>query len=132
MPVVSPLGGPDRKFGTTVPDLVGINKSCEVVIDIAKSIKAAVYHGQPYEDFLSSVLAGLTPAYFHISGCRIDNPVDEHANLWEATFSVAWVRGWLEEYARKKDICLVFETPPGDDGLANYIKNIEYFRVAGL
>src|SRR3989338_380128 len=130
MPVMSPLGGPDRQFGASLQDLREIRARREICFDIAKSIKAAVYFKVPYQAFITRCINTLKPNYFHLSGGRVDNPVDEHIDLWEAGFDTSWIRGQLERIAKDYDIFLVFETPKAGEGLENDIKNMEYFRAA--
>ena len=132
MPVVSPLGGPERMFGAAVADLARIGERREVVIDIEKSIKAAVYYGLDYKKFLPDMFEKIRTSYFHISGCTIDHPVDEHGNLWDADFDLAWMKQQLEALALERDIWLVFETPKEGKGLENDVKNMEYFRELKL
>lgn len=130
MPAISPLGGPTRTFGITAEDLKDIAQKKNICFDVAKSIKAAIYLNKDYKIFISDCVDTLQPEYFHISGCHIDNPVDEHGNMWDATYDVAWFRSVLERVARKKDIFLVFETPKIGLDLENDIKNMIYFKEA--
>lgn len=128
MPVVSPFGGEERKFGTKLTDLREIRKRKEICLDITKFIKACVFHKIDYKSELMLALTELLPVYFHISGCVIDNPIDQHDNMWDANFDMTWVRQILEEYSKDKIIYLVFETPKIADNIDNDIKNIEYFK----
>ncbi len=129
MPVISPLGGENRKFGTNIDDIIEISKQKKICLDICKSIKAAVYHDKPYKEFLLEILGEIEPEYMHISGCDLRSPIDQHLDLWEAEFDVKWIRETIEEYAKDKVVYLAFETPKSGKGLENDIKNIEYFKT---
>ena len=129
MPIVSPLGGPDRMFGASLEDMKHIVARKQMCFDISKAIKAAVYYDIPYKQFLSDALAIMQPPYIHISGCTLDNPVDQHLDLREATFDVAWVRSLLEDYAQNKDVPLIFETPKNGSNLDQDMANMHYFRI---
>jgi len=131
MPVVSPYGGNPRQFGAALADLREVHgRGVPQCLDIEKSIKAAVYYEMPYQEFLETALTELHPLYFHISGGRAQTPIDEHMDLWDATFDVPWVHARLEDYAKDKDIFLAFETPKAGAGLENDMKNMDYFRTA--
>src|SRR3989338_1765338 len=126
MPALSPLGGEVRKFGISLEDLQAIGKKYPMCLDVSKSIKAAVYLRQNYKQFITECLRHLRPEYFHISGCDVAHPIDQHDNLWDATFDVSWLRTTLERYADDTDIHLVFETPKEGDGLKNWSDNISF------
>ncbi|OGH59393.1 MAG: hypothetical protein A2725_01020 [Candidatus Magasanikbacteria bacterium RIFCSPHIGHO2_01_FULL_33_34] len=128
MPIVSPFDSKLRKFGGSLDDLRKIYKQKPICLDISKFIKACVYYKLDYKNSIEEALKDLQPEYFHISGCSIDNPIDEHGNLYEANFDVSWVYKILEKYAKDKDIFLVFETPKVGMDLENDIKNMDFFR----
>lgn len=129
MPVVSPMGGEDREFGSKIEDLLQIKRKREICFDIAKLVKAAIYFKIDYKVFVIEALKGLQPEYFQISGCDTDSPVDQHNNLWEPCFDVRWVKEVLEKYAENRDIFLSFETPKNGKDLGNDVKNIQYFKT---
>ncbi|MSU75850.1 MAG: hypothetical protein EXS55_05045 [Candidatus Magasanikbacteria bacterium] len=116
-------------FGQTLPELVAIQQSKPICFDVEKAVKAACYQKLNYQNFIQDCLRELTPRYFHISGGDKNSPVDEHFNMWEATFDVAWVRQTLEEYAAPHSIDIVFETPKIGASLENDLKNINFFKT---
>lgn len=100
----------------------------EICFDFEKAFKSALYQKVRYEDFVTKCLDELKPEYFHISGGKTNNPVDEHLNLWEADFDIKWIKQELENRFFDNDCCLLFETPKEGKGLENDLKNIEYFK----
>lgn len=128
MPMLSPFDSKLRKFGGSLADLREIHKQKQICLDVSKFIKACIYYDVDYKKSIAEALRDLQPDYFHISGCRIDNPIDQHDNLYDATFDIVWVHNILEDYAKSKDIYLVFETPKLGENLDNDIKNMEYFK----
>lgn len=130
MPVVSPMGGKDRIFGASLESIEDIAEKKEICIDFEKSIKAAIYFKKDYKNFIQKLIKKSQATYFHISGCDVDNPVDQHTNLWEAGFDVEWIHKMLEDYAQDKTLYLLFETPKSLEGLENDVKNIRYFKNA--
>lgn len=116
-------------FGQTLKELSAIHHLKPICFDVAKAVKAACYQNLNYQDFIRDCLRELTPNYFHISGGDKSSPIDEHSNLWEATFDVGWVREMLEEYSEGHDIQLVFETPKVGNDLKNDLMNLKFFKT---
>lgn len=98
--------------------------------DIEKAVKAACYFKRPYQEYIEKMIQEYQPEYFHISGGDKDSPIEQHTNLWEANFDTAWIRKTLEDYAKEKEIMLVFETPKDGHGTRNDFKNMQYFKNA--
>lgn len=111
-------------YGQTVKQLKKIRKIC---FDFEKAIKAANYQNIDYKKFIENCLTMLKPFYFHISGCDINTPYDQHLNLWESNIDLKYIKKKLDKLSsiRKNWIC--FETPK-KNSLDNDIKNIEYFK----
>ncbi len=128
MPAKSPIRDTLREFGTSLEDLIKIKEKKDICLDITKFTKACAYHNINYKEYTVKALDILQPEYFHISGGDASSPIDEHGNLWEGTIDCKWVKGVLEDYAKEKDIYLVFENPKAKNGLGNDIKNITYFK----
>jgi len=126
MPVNSPFGDPDREFGAKLEDIGHIREKKEMCLDVEKAVKASIYHKVPYKEFLKKAVEIMKPGYAHISGGNITDPIDQHTDLWEAEFDVAWVRDLLQN--QEQDIYLVFETPKNGQDLQNDLKNMEYFK----
>lgn len=117
-----------RTFGRTLAELRTLRQLKNICFDFEKAVKAACFQQIDYKDFIHDCLRELDPVYFHISGGDKDTPVDEHLNVWEATFDVGWVAKTLAEHAANREVLLVFETPKVGEGLENDVKNIEFFR----
>ncbi len=116
-----------RSCNNQVP-LIKIKEKKDICLDITKFAKACVYHNINYKEYIVKALDILQPEYFHISGGDASSPIDEHGNLWEGTIDCKWVKGVLEDYAKEKDIYLVFENPKAKNGLDNDIRNMTYFK----
>ena len=129
MPAKSSEGGITRNFGTALADFREIKEKKEMCFDVPKTIKAAVFHRVDYKEYLAQALEIIQPEYFHISGCNLTDPMDEHGNIYEAGYEVVWVKTFLENYAKDRDIYLVFETPKIGENLENDMKNIDYFKA---
>jgi deoxyribonuclease-4 len=110
-------------FGQRMSDLVELRKIKEICFDFEKAVKAARYQNIPYKDYISEAMEKLTPHYFHISGGDTDNPRDEHEDIDSSDIDFSWIKQQLTSLS----VDLVFETPK-KDGLANDLKNIDYFR----
>ena len=115
-------------FGQKITDLLEISAVQPICFDFEKAVKAACWQKIPYQEYINQALELLKPRYFHISGGDKDSPVDQHLNLWEATFDVSWIAERLLEYSQQKEVCLLFETPKVGASLENDLKNIEYFK----
>lgn len=115
-------------FARTLAELEQVKTVWPVCFDFEKAVKSACWQGIDHRQFIDDCLDRLQPEYFHISGGDKDSPIDEHKNLWEATFDCGWIARRLAEYAAGRDVRLVFETPK-QDGLANDLKNIDFFRA---
>lgn len=96
--------------------------------DFSHAIKSAISQNLDYKRFIKELISELTPAYFHICNGGIDSEKDEHRDLFDGDFDIKWIKNILLELNEKKDIYLVFETPKGENGLENDIKNMNYFR----
>lgn len=95
-------------------------------LDFSHAIKSAVSQNLDYKEFIKKLISGLNPFYFHICNGKMDNDKDEHRNLFDGEFDLKWIKKTLIEL--KKDVYLVFETPKGENGLENDIKNMNYFH----
>ncbi|MFA6171606.1 MAG: TIM barrel protein [Patescibacteria group bacterium] len=128
MPKVS-LDG-QNFFGYSLDELKWIKEEKEInfCLDIPHAIVSANRQNIDYKKFIDDLALELKPAYFHISGVNIKSKKDEHLNLWEADFDLAWVKSTLEKEAENKEVFLVFEVPKVGASLKNDLKNIEYFR----
>lgn len=132
--VIENMAGADiygrNMYACTLPALREFKKLHPICFDIEKAVKAARYLERDYRGFIEECLRDLSPSYFHISGGDKDSPMDQHLDLWDATFDVGWMRKTLEAYSTRGDITLIFETPRKDESLANDEKNMEFFRVS--
>lgn len=97
-------------------------------LDFSHAIMSAIGYNLDYKEFIEKLIFELNPIYFHICNGKINTKKDEHGNLFEGDFDIKWIKKTLLKLAEKKDIYLVFETPKGDIGLENDIKNINYFK----
>lgn len=117
------------EFGQTVKDLQGIKKQLPICFDFEKAVKAAAYQQLDYKRLVTESLEVLEPAYFHVSGGVVSDPMDQHLDLWDCDMDIVWIRETFETYATGHDVLLVFETPKTGNGLENYLTNIQYFRT---
>lgn len=117
-------------YASTLLALRELRQIHPICFDIEKAVKGAAYQGLPYQVFIDECLRELTPTYFHISGGRAESPVDEHGNLWDATFDVGWIRDRLEAMAKDLTVYLVFETPVTGEDFENALRNMDFFRRA--
>ena len=113
--------------GQTLADLKIIKQYQPICCDVEKAVKAARQQQCDEQVFISKCITELQPNYFHISGGDL-TPVDQHWNLWEAEFDMAWIKQALAEYAQERDIFVTFEVPKQGNGLENDVKNLEYFK----
>lgn len=97
-------------------------------LDFSHAIKSSISQKIPYKKFIIRLITDFSPAYFHLSDGKLDNPYDEHLNLGEGQFDLKWIKRKLEKLASNQDIYLVFETPKKGHDLENDIKNIRYFE----
>lgn len=116
-------------FGYSLVQLKFI-KECgfDFCFDFAHAIKTAIGQKIDYKKFIEEIVSGISPFYFHLSNGCIEVATDEHRDLFDGEFDIKWIKEKLSELAEKRDIYLVFETPKGENGLENDIKNINYFR----
>lgn len=96
--------------------------------DFSHAIKSARAQNLDYKEFVEKLIAKLEPSYFHICNGALNIFKDEHKNLFDGEFDLKWIKSLLLKLAEKKDIYLVSETPKGEKGLENDMKNINYFR----
>ena len=73
--------------------------------------------------------------YFHICGIDPKRIADKHFNLWQGNIDLKWLKNILTEQAKKlakqkQALYLVFEVPKQGRGLANDLKNINYFKLS--
>jgi len=126
------MPGQDRNrqemFGQLLSDLKRIRTMKPICFDIEKAVKAAANQQLDYHVYIENGLRELTPEYFHISGGEAASSVDQHENLRNSTYDLAWVKRTLERYASERDIRLVFEVPKNKEDLRNDLENMEYFR----
>lgn len=115
-------------FGNLLDDLVRIRENKGICFDFEKATKAAAYQNVDYHEYIMQSLAVLKPEYFHISGGKVGDPMEQHDNLWESDMDFPFVKKILTEIATNKDVKLVFETPKDTSGLINDLKNMDYFR----
>lgn len=116
-------------FGYSLEHLQFIKQKCgfNICLDFAHATATTALEGSDNKDFIRSLLTELEPYYFHISGGKKDNPIDQHLNLYEGDFDVQWAKKILLHLAKEKALYLVFETPKIGKDLENDIKNINYF-----
>ncbi|MCB9805866.1 hypothetical protein H6775_01760 [Candidatus Nomurabacteria bacterium] len=100
----------------------------EMCFDFEKAFKSSVYEKKDYEQFITECLEEFKPFYFHISGGKKSNPVNEHLDVWEADFDVKWTKSKLEETFKDGECFIAFEVPKKDGNLENDLKNIDYFK----
>lgn len=100
--------------------------------DFAHAIKSAIGQNINPKEFVEKLILELNPSYFHLSSGRMNTPMDEHMNLFDGEFDIKWIKETLLGLEEKKDVYLVFETPKGENGLENDIKNMKYFRSLAL
>lgn len=118
----------ENMYASGLAELAELRKIRPICFDFEKAVKSACFQKIRYQDFITAALEKLGPVYFHISGGDKNSPMDEHRDLWEANFDVAWIRKQLENSARGQDVILVFETPKVGGTLDNDLKNIAYFK----
>ena len=128
MPGVDIRGQPYLCQARTVEDLKRIKEIKDICLDLEKAVKSAKQQEIDYKDFIAACLKELKPFYFHISGGNKDSPVDEHKDLWDANFNIAWLKRVLNKEAKNRDVYLVFEVPKNDSDLENDLKNINFFK----
>ncbi|MDP2741766.1 MAG: TIM barrel protein [bacterium] len=97
-------------------------------LDLAHATKSAISQKIDHKEFIEKLTFDLKPFYFHISNGGISSEKDEHKNLFDGEFDIKWIKKTLVKLGEKNDIYLVFETPKGENGLENDIKNMKYFR----
>jgi len=97
-------------------------------LDFGHAIKSAIAQNLDYKKFIEKLISELQPFYFHLTNARMNNPKDEHRDLFNGEFDIKWIKKILLGLEKNKDIYLVFETPKGEKGLENDMKNINYFR----
>lgn len=115
-------------FGHSLEDLRFIKKcGFNICFDFVHAVKSALSQGLDYKNFIKSLIAELEPDYFHLSSTTFPAEEDEHCNLFEGDFDVAFAKKILTDLAQTKDIYLVLETPK-KDGLKNDIVNLAYFK----
>ncbi len=118
----------EMQCGQTLSDLRAIKEKYPICFDLEKAVKAARNQGIDYHEFILEGINDLAPMYFHISGGDAESAMDQHLNLWDATFDISWMRKILVEYAKDKEVFLMFETPKVGGSLENDVKNLVYFR----
>lgn len=123
------LGG-KIDFGYSLDELRFIKDDCgfNICFDFVHAVKTALSEKRSHKDFIKKLVAELKPAYFHICGTKFDKLEDEHLNLFDGDFDIAFVKKILLDTADKKDVHLVFEVPKQSDGLQNDLKNMDYFK----
>ncbi len=97
-------------------------------LDFSHAIKSAIAQNIDYKEFIERLISELNPAYFHICNGKINILKDEHRDLFDGEFDLKWIKNILFKLEEEKDVYLAFETPKGERGLENDIKNINYFR----
>jgi len=97
-------------------------------LDLAHAVKSAISQNLDYKEFIKKLIFELNPFYFHISNGKLSTAKDEHRDLFDGEFDIKWMKETLLGLEKKKDVYLVFETPKGEKGLENDIKNINYFH----
>jgi len=97
-------------------------------LDLAHAVKSAISQNLDYKEFIKKLIFELNPFYFHISNGKLNTAKDEHRDLFDGEFDIKWMKEMLLRLDEKKDVYLVFETPKGEGGLENDIKNINYFH----
>ncbi len=97
-------------------------------LDFSHAIKSATSQNLDYKEFIKKLIFELDPSYFHICNGKMNIVKDEHRDLFDGEFDLKWIKNILLKLGEKKDVYLVFETPKGENGLLNDIKNMEYFR----
>lgn len=115
-------------FGHVLEDLVRIREKKSICFDFEKAVKAAAYQHVDYREYITQCIEAVMPNYFHISGGNVENPVDQHDNLWESDMDFKFIKNALESITSKQDVRLVFETPKEQNSLINDLKNMEFFR----
>lgn len=121
--------GRRMECGVTLTDLRALRSHYEILFDLEKAFKAAGRDRQPYRELVAEALTTLAPRYFHISGGVKTTAQDEHLDLWVGDIDVAWLASTLTAYAKDKEVFLAFETPKVGNGLANDVRNIEFFKA---
>lgn len=118
-------------FGYSKSQLSFIKEECGYALcfDFVHAAKSALSQKIDYKDFIKDLIADLSPYYFHICGTNLKSKEqDEHQNLFQGDFDIAFVKKILLNIAEKKDIYLVFEVPKQKNSLQNDLKNINYFQ----
>ena len=121
-------------FGFSKEELLFIHKECGFAIcfDVCHSLASAVWQKiNPY-DFINECIDLLKPRYFHLSGGNVADDTDKHLDLRQGTFDYRFIKEKLLPIAEGEDVFLSFEVPKIGDGLANDLKNIEYFKNIGV
>ena len=115
------------QFGATLEELADIRKQIPICFDLEKAVKAACREKVDYKRFIKEGIETLESTYFHVSGGSSTDAKDEHLNLWEGDIDFVWIKQRLVSWAQDKEVFLAFEVPK-KDGLANDVKNVEFFR----
>lgn len=117
-------------FGYSLEELIWIrdNTGSDFCLDLGHAIASAFAQKIGYKEYVSNLLLALDPHYFHIGGKKYDSNIDEHLNLWEGTYDLAWVKSLIQKKAEEKDSRLVFEIKREGLALENELKNVEYFK----
>lgn len=115
------------QYGVRLDEIKEIFEQAPICFDLEKAVKGAAREGADYKNFITEAIGALRPTYFHISSGVASDAVDQHLNLWEENIDMRWVKERLAEYSEDKGIFLAFETPKAD-GLANDVKNMDFFR----
>lgn len=113
-------------FAISIEDIVKLRTLKPICFDLEKAVKSCCHFKIDYRTFITTVIQNVRPKYLHISGGDPENQFDEHTNLWDSVMDFAWMKN---ELLKIEGGCeLVFETPK-TGGIANDIKNMEFFRA---
>lgn len=96
-------------------------------LDFGHAIKSAISQKIDYKEFTKKLISELNPLYFHICNGKINILKDGHRDLFDGEFDIKWIKETL--LGLEENVYLVFETPKGENGLENDIKNMKYFRL---
>lgn len=123
MPGYNGMGQP--MFGYKLEDLEKLHELKPICFDLCKAVKAAWRLEMDYKEYIQKAVATLAPRYFHISGCDVNEKLDQHKDVFDSDMDFSWIKRLLETIS--EDIRVVFETPKGEK-LENDLKNMQFFR----
>lgn len=118
-------------FGHSLSQLKFIKEKCKlnICLDIGHAIKSAISQKENYKKYLETLIRTLNPNYFHISDGLLHGEKDEHLNLGEGKFDLAWTKKYIfKQLLKNKNIYIVLEVSKNKDNLKNDIRNINFFK----